>query len=290
MEQTKNKIRGSAKIADMKIIAHNEDILLLYPSKIESDISGLRTIHDHIYYEFFFATEQTLNILTEKGTYSFNESVIVVPPKFKHTSYSLGGGNFCINVTASDVNKIGNSLGLLDFVKKDDLTSFKLSGEIAYYLKKLLDANFSSMFGRAKSEALLRLIFLAIGETLAIASEENQEKDANPRFLYIQQVDNFVANNYTNPNASIEDLAEKMHLSSRQVARIIKKEYDSSFTELMNEKKMGVASILLKKSSLSIGQIIEELNFGTENYFFRVFKKKFGVTPLKYRKDYHKQL
>ncbi len=283
------KTNTKTVISDMKIIAHNESLFLLYPTKNKKDVAELRAIHDHVYYEFFFATKSKINFTTEKGEYSFTESIVVVPPKFKHVSYSEGTGNFCINVTATDVNQMGGKLGLLDYVKKDDITAFKISEEISFYLKKLLDANVSSIFGKAKTEALLRLIFLAIGETLEIHSEEKGENEQDSRINYILEIDKFVSNNYAKGNVDMSMLAEKMHLSVRQVSRIIKREFNCSFTELMNQKRMDVASILLIKSELSISQIINELNFETENYFYRVFRKRYGTTPLKYRKLAQKQ-
>ena len=147
----------------------------------------------------------------------------------------------------------------------------------------------SSIFGKAKTEALLRLIFLAIGETLEIHSEEKGENEQDSRINYILEIDEFVSNNYAKGNVDMSMLAEKMHLSVRQVSRIIKREFNCSFTELMNQKRMDVASILLIKSELSISQIINELNFETENYFYRVFRKRYGTTPLKYRKLAQKQ-
>ena len=74
-----------------------------------------------------------------------------------------------------------------------------------------------------------------------------------------------------------------MYLSQKQVSRIVKKQYGCTFPELMNQKRMSVAVMLLKNTHLSVSEIAVRVGINNENYFYKLFKERCGVTPLKYR-------
>ncbi len=286
MDEMKNKLsNNSTWIEDMKIIAHNKDGFLLYPTKKRvSDSKEIQAIHSHVYYEFFFVTDSPFVIVTEKETKQFQNSVVIVPPKLKHFSCCEGEGGYCISVTAKDVKTIGEG-GLLDYLKKDDLTVLPLNEQAAYCLKKLTTEDVFSRFGKARSEAYLELLFLEIATLLFVKDDFLTGETIDPKYQYIEKIDRFIGENYNKKEATVANLATELCLSVRQTSRVVKKEFGCSFVELVNEKKMSVAALLLRKSDLSVGDIIKELNYETENYFYKTFKKRYGVTPLKYRKQ-----
>ena len=41
----------------------------------------------------------------------------------------------------------------------------------------------------------------------------------------------------------------------------------------------------VKNTDLSISKIAERTFYGTEAYFYTAFKKKYGMTPLQYRRE-----
>ena len=69
-----------------------------------------------------------------------------------------------------------------------------------------------------------------------------------------------------------------------KVSRIIKKHYNCTITELINKRKLAIAVKLLTETNLSIAKIIDTVGYPTPNYFFKIFKKHYGVSPLSYRK------
>ena len=49
---------------------------------------------------------------------------------------------------------------------------------------------------------------------------------------------------------------------------------------------MRRASYLLKNTDLPVSSIAEEIGIGTYTYFSRLFKEKYNIPPLAYRKFY----
>ena len=283
MEKYENS-KNSTVIAEMKLIAHGAEGFLLFPSRAKiSEAEQLQALHTHLYYEFFFAQSSPVVIVTETGTTSFTNGVVIVPPGLKHFSCAEGGG-YRITVTKQGVKRMDGKAGFLELLKKDGITELAMSEEGAFYLQKLVVADFFSVRGKVKGEALLRLLFLEIASTLERKEDTRVLTSVNDRYRNVEKIDKYVGSNYNRADASVEDLAKALCLSVRQTSRIIKKEYGRSFVSLMNDKKMAVAEILLKNSAMPVSEIIHELNFETENYFYRLFKKYYGMSPLKYRK------
>ena len=81
-------------------------------------------------------------------------------------------------------------------------------------------------------------------------------------------------------------VADRLFLSERQAARIIKKAYNQSFSELLLSRRLTVASVMLTTTGEKVSGIAESTGFRTENYFFSCFRKRFGMTPICYRKLY----
>lgn len=85
---------------------------------------------------------------------------------------------------------------------------------------------------------------------------------------------------------NIRFLARHYHLSASRMYHVIKQETGKSLKELVNEIRLADARNLLEHSSFQIGQIADYCGFSTSAYFFRVFKKEFGMTPQEYRETF----
>ena len=48
--------------------------------------------------------------------------------------------------------------------------------------------------------------------------------------------------------------------------------------------------MMLKHTSLTVNEIARRVGFENDNYFYRVFKKKYGETPTEYRNKYKNTL
>lgn len=83
---------------------------------------------------------------------------------------------------------------------------------------------------------------------------------------------------------TLSALAEKLGFSTGYCSRLIRKEFGSSFTDLILERKFSVCQEMLKTTTLPISRISESSGFESVEHFNRMFKKKFGCTPGQWRK------
>ncbi|XEC92891.1 helix-turn-helix domain-containing protein [Paenibacillus tarimensis] len=81
----------------------------------------------------------------------------------------------------------------------------------------------------------------------------------------------------------IGDVARHVELSESRCSHLFKECYGKTIIEYMQEIRLSVAEERIKYSSLTLEQIAETCGFGSYSYFFRVFRKKYGISPVDYR-------
>ena len=86
--------------------------------------------------------------------------------------------------------------------------------------------------------------------------------------------------------AYVEELAKELHLSRSQLNRFLKEQYGMSFREKLLQTRMDRASWLLRHTEKPVEEIAGEVGYRSESAFFQVFRKIFGQTPEKYRKQH----
>lgn len=68
-------------------------------------------------------------------------------------------------------------------------------------------------------------------------------------------------------------------------SKLFKKHTGRNLSEYINLLKLEVASKMLSESNKRIETIGYEVGFNNKSYFYRVFKKHYGVTPEEYRRS-----
>lgn len=87
---------------------------------------------------------------------------------------------------------------------------------------------------------------------------------------------------------TVIDLADRLHLSIRELQRYLLKNYNKSFNEIKIDAKMGFASNKLIYSNIKISELYELVGYSTPEHFSYAFKKYFNESPLEYRKNHKK--
>lgn len=111
--------------------------------------------------------------------------------------------------------------------------------------------------------------------TISKRSETRSESVVERAKKYIE--DNF------RRDISLEDVSQKVDISSYYFSKIFKEETGEGFIEYLTKLRMEEAKRLLEESDLSIKEVCSEVGYSDPNYFSRSFKKYAGVTPTEAR-------
>lgn len=94
----------------------------------------------------------------------------------------------------------------------------------------------------------------------------------------------FISTN-TNESIGVPDVAEHIGKSRAYIAAKFKKELGINIGEYITNYKLTEAKSLLKHTNKSLLDISNYLCFSSQSYFQNLFKRNYGITPAKYRKQ-----
>jgi AraC-like DNA-binding protein len=83
----------------------------------------------------------------------------------------------------------------------------------------------------------------------------------------------------------VEQVARDVCLSPSRLMHWMRSEYNLSLAACITNVRIGKAKHLLRSTSAPIGRIAQDVGYGDQGYFTRVFKKCLGETPKDYRRN-----
>lgn len=92
----------------------------------------------------------------------------------------------------------------------------------------------------------------------------------------------YIKNHFTEP-MTLSEIAKSVCYSEYYLTRKFQKEMGVSLKEYINKIRLEYAKIQLISTEDSIQTISEKVQFGTRNYFTKVFREQEGCTPSEYR-------
>lgn len=87
-------------------------------------------------------------------------------------------------------------------------------------------------------------------------------------------------------NISVSELAKLSHISESCFRRQFKKQFDMTPSEYLTLQKINKAKKLLQNNMYSLYEISQISGYEDLSYFSKVFKKKTGISPGKYREKF----
>lgn len=138
---------------------------------------------------------------------------------------------------------------------------------------------FAIIPGMEKSEDFSRWL---LSMALHINQAMNQERD-NTMKQVIQKAKEYIMENYQDPDLSVEKICRRLHMSPAYFSTMFKKETGQAYIAYLTQVRLDKAVELLNKTDDKTYIIASKVGYQEQNYFSYVFKKRFGVSPTKFR-------
>ena len=131
---------------------------------------------------------------------------------------------------------------------------------------------------RKINQTTMGLLFMQlINHTDRLAHESREDEAIMGALRYIEE-------NYR--DGSLGEAARLLHYDFFWLSREISRRTGMTYTEHLQEKRLSQAAFLLKNTNLSVEEIAIAVGYENKSYFHRIFTKRFGTTPKKYRGIY----
>lgn len=143
-----------------------------------------------------------------------------------------------------------------------------------YYLQRLNRTGNIADISRLRSNFLKDLIH-----------NINKAKNTRARSGYSERAKTYIEKHYRE-KIYLSDIADELGISESYLSRIFREETGRNIQDYITETRVEFAGNLLLFSNEPIARISEYVNFPSQSYFGRVFKKIKGMTPKEYRDRY----
>lgn len=132
--------------------------------------------------------------------------------------------------------------------------------------------------GREKRGLSSRIALLEILSFLSLPEKSKEESVCSRAIRYLSE--------HIEENPSVSLLARECRVSEVYLRRKFKETTGSSPASYRNNLRLERAKSYLKYGDISIQEISDSLGYSTVSHFIKEFKAKFGISPLKYRKQF----
>ena len=249
--------------------------------------------HQHLYYEFHYVEKGFCEFICQEERFLVQEGqLLMIPPQLYHS----------VNVQSTDAEQMSLSINIQPPKAATDAQdlqfyhTFPREGAILLSARDLdlhnellrlwnlaqnSEANYLT---REKIRALANIFLIDIYEQLAKGNELHAETDATPPLSQEYLLDEFFSSRFIT-NSSSKELADRLHISPRQLHRTIKKKYNMNYREKSKEIRVEIATNLLLNTKKSIAQIAETLGYSRSANFSYFIKNATGKTPSQIRKE-----
>jgi len=100
---------------------------------------------------------------------------------------------------------------------------------------------------------------------------------------FLKKLNNSIIDSFNDSSLSVEELADRLHMSRVQLYRKIKAILGISVSDHINNIRLEKAKEMLKSTDLNISEIAYAVGFSSPNYFSTAFKSKYGATPKEFK-------
>jgi YesN/AraC family two-component response regulator len=122
---------------------------------------------------------------------------------------------------------------------------------------------------------------ILIQTTIDYATLVQQTKSTLQHPQIVRKCVQYIAS-HTHENITLEQLAEGSEYSKEYIAKLFRKHMGMSISDYIQKVRIDEAKELLRQGK-SCGEVACILNYTSQSYFIRQFKKQTGITPKLYR-------
>lgn len=257
----------------------------------ETDLLS-NTFHVHSHVEMFVCTKGKISLSTPEGVFELHGGdVALIPPNHPHTRL----------ITTDDETAEWCAISFL-FVKRQTKDSKKLYDTFEAVIsddKVVIIFNkhgfCSEIYDVVKTSAECDDILPALRVVTAISGilrdfkntgnvTQNINHSADIDIVLLYKLNHIINTHFMNELTNSQ-IAEMLFISERQLSRIAARHYGTSIHHAITDRRLAAAEKLLQDTDKTVESIGAFVGYKSKSGFYRDFRKKYGVTPIEYRRN-----
>lgn len=140
-------------------------------------------------------------------------------------------------------------------------------------------------FGFSQQESFKKKLFVNV-EKDGVEKEKENKIASKDDEAFINVSKEIIEKKYfVNPKLTLRILADHLHISEKELSRIINQQADINFYQMINQLRVNEFKKMMnspKANKLSIMGLAQEAGFNSKSTFYAAFKSIEGMTPKQY--------
>ncbi len=168
-----------------------------------------------------------------------------------------------------------------------DKVSFELTDQIESLLKNIFLLRKSDRASIFSFDCLATSLLIEIlkKQPSSCSKKINRELSVGKFPSNIKKAKKVIAQNLTNPNFTLEELAKACGMSKFHLVRTFKEDVGLSPIQYLNHIKIELAMGLLRQEKVKIADVAMELGYQTFSAFNKAFRKQTKISPREFRSN-----
>ena len=122
---------------------------------------------------------------------------------------------------------------------------------------------------------------------ISLFESKKENKDSQQKDRMIVSITKYLQN-HLQEDVSLNVLAQEFHLNAQYISQLFKSEIGVGFLTYLTNIRIEHAKKLLLSTDDAISDISDQCGYNDYRVFTKVFKKKEGITPSQFRRDFLK--
>ena len=250
--------------------------------------------HDFIEVMYVCSGSITHNVGGEEIPLDTDE-LILFGRRAEHSVHAAGQNDIGVNLIISFdlfeqlLREMGEDSPLstktfTSLLDREGIAYLRLSAKESIAVRNLMETLVGTVICEGNTDGYLLRQSLSLLLCYLVSLGSGQEHPPAERYSDRMQrkLLNYIKTSYS--TATLTEAAAMMGLSPSYLSRWIEKSFGESFKELLMRERFESARSLLSTTAMPVGEIINRVGYENSSYFHKEFKKRYGMTPNRYRK------
>ena len=219
------------------------------------------------YYDFTFVLEGEMIYYAngERLVLQRNDAILL-PPKTLRARAERRGAVRYVSFNFGIAQESGLPLPI--FIR-DGITQEMRNAVMNFPLSHVVPNNLS----REKCIALLNYLLFCLLDGKEITTKNEHVLEM------LRYIDDKITERIT-----LKRISEQVGLTREYASALFKREMNLTLTDYVNGQKLELARAMILGNEISLSDISSALGFENYHYFSRIFKQKFGTSPMQFKK------
>ena len=290
--KTYNKILTDEEFMEIKPHGSSDYPFQYYYDNLELFDFHCIEWHWHREFEFLYVESgQIICGIGEKQIILSEGDAIFINSKILHRFYASSGGvipNFvCMPEFIAPENSLVYKKYILPIISSNMAFQCFQSAEpwqarIIQIMIKIMETQENEIIRELSTLALLQNLWLIFYENVKLSDKEKMQTVDEAAQKRVQLMMQYIHENYKH-GLSLNEIASHIGVSKSTALHLFQRFLHTTPVNYLIEYRLQAASRLLKNTNKKVKTIAYESGFHNVDYFCRLFKNRYHVTPSEYR-------